>query len=128
VTIYSESNSYEAFDIFTTDIIQQQCGRCNISVSLDTPLADIWGALSTANVSILFTSSFSYVPALVNTNTVVYTDFWHRPLETWEWNRTAVEMKELVRQACQIIPPHHQRNIWQRKGPAFLRKYLLPWR
>ena len=75
VNIYSESESYESFEVF------EQYGY---NLHLDDSLYNVWHALSTANVAILSISSFSYVPAIINPNTVVYTRYRHLPLPSWE--------------------------------------------
>ena len=67
VTIFSESDSYESLDVFQ---------KRNYTIKLDTEhLADVWQALSTADVAILSRSYFSIVPAIINPNTVVATEF-----------------------------------------------------
>jgi hypothetical protein len=67
VTIYSESDSFEPFDDFVAR---------NYTLALDTDnLAQIWHALATADVVILSRSTFSIIPAMVNPNTVVATEF-----------------------------------------------------
>jgi hypothetical protein len=67
VTIYSESDSYEPLDDF---ILR------NYTIKLDTKrLAEVWQALSTADVAILSRSYFSIVPAIINPNVVVATEF-----------------------------------------------------
>jgi hypothetical protein len=76
VNIYSESSSYESFDVF------QNVYKYNLH--LDDTLYNVWSALSTANVAILSKSSFSYVPAIINPNTVVYTSYRHLPLPSWD--------------------------------------------
>ena len=81
VDIYSQSESYESFDIF--DKVY------GYNLHLDDSLYNVWHALSTANVAILSKSSFSYVPAVINPNTVVYTTYRHLPLPSWHIvNRT----------------------------------------
>lgn len=40
--------------------------------------------LSKADILITSKSSFSYVAALYNENTVLYTNFWHKPLPHWK--------------------------------------------
>jgi hypothetical protein len=75
VTIYSESDSFEPFDDFR---------ERGYDVQLDTDLADVWQALASADVTILSRSFFSFVPAAVNPNTVVFTSFFgFDPLESW---------------------------------------------
>jgi hypothetical protein len=67
VTIYSESDSYEPLDVFISR---------NYTIKLDTErLAEVWQALSTADVAILSRSYFSIVPAIINPNVVVATEF-----------------------------------------------------
>lgn len=77
VTIYSEPNSFEPFDAFR---------RLGYDVMLENNgLANIWNAIATADVAILSRSFFSFVPATINTNKVVYTPFFDfEPLEEWE--------------------------------------------
>jgi len=76
VTIYSESISFESFDVFR---------ERNYTVDLDSKdLAVIWKALATADLVIMSRSFFSFVPAAVNPNTVVATDFFEfEPLAGW---------------------------------------------
>ena len=65
VTIFSESDSFEPFDAFWAR---------NFTVELDTEdLATVWKAMAAADVVILPRSLFSFVPAIVNPNTVVMT-------------------------------------------------------
>ncbi len=85
VNIYSESESYESFEVF------EQYGY---NLHLDDSLYNVWHALSTANVAILSISSFSYVPAIINPNTVVYTMYRHWPLPSWEIVEQAESDKE----------------------------------
>lgn len=77
VTVYSESDSFESFDVFR---------ERNYSIELDTEdLALIWKALVTADLAILSRSYFSFVPAAVNPNTVVATEFFQfEPLQGWK--------------------------------------------
>jgi hypothetical protein len=85
VTIYSESVSYESFDVFEDR---------NYKLVLDTEdLALVWKALSTADVAILSRSFFSTVPAAINPNTVVVTEFSNADvlyLEGWEYANTSL--------------------------------------
>lgn len=76
VTIYSESDTYESFTVFT---------ERGYDLELDTKdLAVVWRALSTADMVILSRSFFSFVPAAINPNTVIATPFFgFEPLEHW---------------------------------------------
>ena len=76
VTIYSEGNSFESFDVFR---------ERSYTVDLDSKdLAGIWKALATADLVIMSRSFFSFVPAAVNPNTVVATEFFgFEPLGGW---------------------------------------------
>jgi hypothetical protein len=76
VTVYSESDSFEPFDVFR---------ERNYTVELDTEdLAVIWKALVTADLAILSRSFFSFVPAAVCSGKVVATQFFgFEPLEGW---------------------------------------------
>ena len=76
VTIFSESDSYEPFDVFR---------QANYTLKLDTDLPTVWKAFVSADVLILSRSFFSFVPAAVNPNTVVATKFsGFAPLTGWE--------------------------------------------
>jgi hypothetical protein len=102
VTIYSEERSYESFTVFTDH---------NYTLALNTPLAAVWHALMTADVAILSKSSFSYVPAVLNVNTVIYSDFWHQALGAWKrldatlQQQTDAEVQRLEQEACRVMPP-----------------------
>jgi hypothetical protein len=80
VTIYSERDSYESFDIFY---------QHNYTVELDTDdLMTIWDDISNADVAILSRSFFSFVPALLQQNPkqqIVVTPpfFGFRAVEGW---------------------------------------------
>lgn len=133
VTIFSEGKSYEPFSSFSD---QNDLSSSNNSSStyftlaLDSSLAAVWKALETADVAILSKSSFSYVPAVLNTRTVVYTDFWHGAVAGWETvsadmlEQTAAEAKQLQEEACRVIPPR-RRGVWKRYGLPWLRKILM---
>jgi hypothetical protein len=78
VTIYSESDTYEPFDVFQDR---------KYKLELDTDLPQVWKALSNADVAILSRSYFSLVPATINPNTVVATEFFEldvRDMDGWE--------------------------------------------
>ena len=67
VTIYSESDTFESLDVFA---------ERNYTMEIDTDnLGQVWKALSTADVVILSRSTFSIVPAILNPNIVVATEF-----------------------------------------------------
>lgn len=91
VTVYSESESFEPFDVFR---------ERGYTVELDTEdLAVVWKALATADLAILSRSYFSFVPAAVNPNTVVATEFYDfEPLPGWK----RVD-KDLVKETDQEI-------------------------
>jgi hypothetical protein len=96
VTIYSESESLEIFQHY------------NFTLSLDDALSTVWLALSTAHVAILSKSSFSYVPAIINPNRVVYTPFRHGPMKQWDVvsdtivSQSMVEVMSFHDNACNI--------------------------
>jgi hypothetical protein len=85
VTIYSESDhldknrgfpAVENFDVFR---------EAGYIVKLDTDLPELWKALTTADVLIMSRSYFSFVPAIVNPNTIVMTEwFGFDPIPGWE--------------------------------------------
>jgi hypothetical protein len=97
VRIYSLSNSpAEDFDAYL---------RRNYTVLLDTPIREVWEALMTADFAVLSRSSFSYVPAIFNARgTVLYTDFWHKPLPWWvRVNQTIQERGEADLRSLQDV-------------------------
>ena len=64
ITIYSQSKSYESFDVF----LERGYG-----VELDTPLTSVWTAFLHANVLVLSESAFSYAAAYLARNaTAIY--------------------------------------------------------
>lgn len=120
VTIYSQNQSYEPFTVFTDR---------RYTLALDTRLLTVWQALISADVAILSKSSFSYAPATMNANTVVYTDFWHKALTRWErvdptmLKQTATELERLNEEACRVLRPH-KRNAWKRHVLPLIWKLL----
>lgn len=46
-------------------------------------LEKAWNLMAQADILVCSKSSFSFVPALYNTNYVVYQPFWHEPLPSW---------------------------------------------
>jgi hypothetical protein len=110
VTIYSESASFESFDVFLDR---------GFIVRLDANLVECWNHMSRADVLILSRSSFSYVPGILSSGIVVYTPFLKDPLHThflkdplphWHvvsealMNETRTELDEISKVAC--AQPH----------------------
>jgi hypothetical protein len=97
VTIYSEAGSYEPFYVFH---------RKGYRVKLDSDLTDCWKHMMAADVLILSRSSFSYVPAVLNSGIVVYTPFWHGHLQDWDvvddalMQESQLELNMLITEAC----------------------------
>jgi hypothetical protein len=75
VIIYSESQSFETFDVFRDR---------GFEVVLDGDVTDAWKGMISSDVLIMSRSGFSYVPAALTKGIVVYTPFWHDPLPGWE--------------------------------------------
>ena len=75
VCIFTEitSENREEFNIFT-----------NIKIISGGDVLITFEHLSKADILITSKSSFSYVAALYNGNTVLYTIFWHKPLPHWK--------------------------------------------
>jgi hypothetical protein len=111
VVIYSESESFESFDIF------RQRGY---EVVLDGDIGNVWKGLIAANIVILSRSSFSLVPAVLSRGKVVYTPFWHEPLPHWDiveepfLNTTLQEFKDLKQAHCH--KRKKQKNQQAREG------------
>ncbi|MEQ1886579.1 MAG: hypothetical protein ABL967_16055 [Bryobacteraceae bacterium] len=74
IIIHSENDSPETFDAFL---------NLGCTVKLDSSLEEAWQDMILADVLVLSKSSFSYVPALFNSNLVLYTPFWHNKLCDW---------------------------------------------
>jgi len=72
--IFSESKSDEAFDVF------QQLG-CQLQ--LDTDLEAAWKEMIFADVLVMSKGSFSYVPAIYNSNFVIFQPAWYTKLNHW---------------------------------------------
>ena len=98
VVIFSQKKSFESFDAFQ----KQQ----NYEVYLDEDITHVWKTMLVADVVIQSRSSFSLIPAVVSKGTVVYTPFWHAPLEGWDvvdddlLQHTHHEMSVLREQKC----------------------------
>ena len=75
VCIFTEltPTNKEEFNIFT-----------NIKIISGGDVLTTFEHLSKADILITSKSSFSYVAALYNENTVLYTKFWHNPLPHWK--------------------------------------------
>lgn len=99
VTIFTESDSFEDMTVFR---------ERNYSVELDTEdLAVIWKAFLSADVLILSRSYFSFVPAAVNPNIVVATEFFgFEPLPGWKKadsnlvKQTDQEIRHMAKKYC----------------------------
>lgn len=92
VYVYSESESFETFDEFSSK---------GYHVVLDGSTWEVWNGILISDVAILSRSSFSFVPAVLTKGTVVYTTFWHKPLPRWDVveedfvNATTIEFSRL---------------------------------
>lgn len=93
VTIFSESQSFENW----TDLEVK-----GYKLVLDGDMSNVWKEAIDSNVFIMSRSSFSYVPAVLARGIVVYTEFWHQPLQTWDivnneslWNKTLNELNAM---------------------------------
>jgi len=53
------------------------------TVHLDGDILEPWAHFAMADVLVTAKSSFSHVPAFLNSNCVVYQPYWHRPLDGW---------------------------------------------
>lgn len=100
VIIYSESESYESFDVFFKN---------NYTVLLDTSdLSEIWNEIIDSDIFIMSRSSFSHVPAILNMKgRIIFTPFWEQPLlDDWVvvspelMNQTEAEIAQLRTEAC----------------------------
>ena len=91
VFVYSESHSYETFDVFR---------ERGYRVILDGPVAEAWQGIMMSDVAILSRSAFSLVPAYLTKGTVVFPECWLSPLPEWEVvkedpNVTALDFQRL---------------------------------
>ncbi|CAK0846058.1 unnamed protein product [Prorocentrum cordatum] len=57
--------------------------RRGMHVHLDGDILDPWATMAQAQVLVMAKSSFSHVPAILNTHCVVYQPYWHKPLANW---------------------------------------------
>jgi hypothetical protein len=98
ITIFSESKSFEDWNYFEN--------ITNVTLRLDTDIEDVWKSMMDADTLIMSKSSFSLVPAAFNEGTVIYTPFWHKPLEAWTKvpeniaSQTAKEVELLKNSTC----------------------------
>jgi hypothetical protein len=76
VCIFTEltPGNKEEFNIFSP----------NIKIISGGDVLTTFEHLSKADILITSKSSFSYLAALYNENTVMYTNFWHKPLSRWK--------------------------------------------
>lgn len=86
VHIFSQVQSHEKFDDFESR---------GYELHLDHPTSEVWRTIAIADVVIMSRSSFSLVPSLVTNGTVVYTPFWHKPLDSWHILRDQVILDAL---------------------------------
>jgi hypothetical protein len=106
VTIYSQSHSFESFEVFR---------ERNFTLALDSSLEDVWKGLLTADVVILSKSTFSLAPAYLNKNTVVYTPFWFDGLSHWKTvNETLMKITESEIQAMWSKSCNKRPRAWVR--------------
>jgi hypothetical protein len=52
---------------------------------------DAWAHFAQADIVILSRSSYGHVPAMLNTNCVIYQEYWNAPLDGWIWAEDAEE-------------------------------------
>ena len=74
ITIFSESN----FKDHNEEFLNLGC-----EFQINTDIGEAWKKMILSDIFIMSKSSFSYVPAIFNKNTVIYTDFWHKELDHW---------------------------------------------
>lgn len=81
VCIFTEltSENRHQFDIFNS---------LNATIVSAGDILTTFEHLTKADILITSKSSFSYLSALYNQNTVLYTPFWHKPLCTWGLNNS----------------------------------------
>ncbi|CAK0859064.1 unnamed protein product [Prorocentrum cordatum] len=46
---------------------------------------DAWAHFAQADIVVMSRSSYSHVPAMLNTNCVIYQEYWNAPMEGWIW-------------------------------------------
>lgn len=93
ISIFSQSNSSETFDEF------EKLG-CNLQ--LDKDLVFTWKQMIGANIFVMSKGSFSYVPALYNSNFVIFHPAWYQKLKHWHhieddnlWSDVEIYLKSL---------------------------------
>jgi len=74
ITEINEKNKNE-FDIFNK--------YNNLKILANIDIIESLGYMIKADILVSCKSSFSYIPAIYNENTVYYIDFWHKPLDNW---------------------------------------------
>ena len=77
VVVFSESRSYESFDVFR---------KKGYEVLLDTePLSDVWMGMVESDVLILSRSMFGLIPAFLHQGKVAYLPYKKiKPLPSWD--------------------------------------------
>jgi len=86
IFIFSESHSSESFDVF------RQLG-CKLF--LDADLEFTWKEMIFADVLVMSKGSFSYVPAIYNSNFVIYYPAWYTKLAHWHHTNASETWKNL---------------------------------
>lgn len=115
VTIYSESESYEPFDVFV---------QKGYTVKLDSDLTECYQHMMVADVLILSRSSFSYVPAILNAGIVVYTPFRHGPLSDWHVVDDALMQESLHELDTNLTPQACASTTTYTKLKRFVKKLV----
>ena len=82
--IFSQSSSFEKFDEFREK---------GYELHIDEDISDVWIAALASDVFIMSRSSFSFVPAMVASDStkVVYTPFWDQPIRGWDIVRNDIQ-------------------------------------
>ena len=74
IIIFSEGNIKDFNDI----------NNKNVSFKLNESIEKTFHSLVSAKILVTAKSSFSYSAAILNSNTIYYMDFWHKPLKNWK--------------------------------------------
>ena len=76
ITIFSEGDISEFCEL--------ESESNSVEFRLNEHITTTFHSLVTAKILVTSVSSFSYCAAILNTNTVYYMDFWHKPLNHWK--------------------------------------------